>query len=235
MAAVIGGVRSQSDGPGRQRPDLQSSARHQPVSASVEFPVVRIRMQRFGRTHRPFYRINAVDARVKRDGKVIEALGWYDPIARDPGKQVELKGERIKDWLSRGAQPSETVLDLLGRHELLDGKMKAEWEAQRALGMNRGRCQVAMKAIEAAITELTALAKSGNAEAITPHLNHAKRALNDVKRTISGGDVAQAESLAKAVAAAADQAKSADASAKAAAEAAKAAAEAAKAAEAPSA
>ncbi len=66
--------------------------------------MVRIRMKRMGRTHRPFYRINAVEKREKRDGKVLENLGWYDPVATEDGKKVHLKEERIKHWLGAGAQ-----------------------------------------------------------------------------------------------------------------------------------
>ena len=69
-----------------------------------------------GRTHRSFFRLNAIDGRAPRDGKVIEQLGWYDPCNKDPEKQVELNLDRIKYWLSVGAQPSDTVGDLLKRH-----------------------------------------------------------------------------------------------------------------------
>ncbi len=89
--------------------------------------MVRLRLKRMGRTHRPFYRLNAVDKRTQRDGKIIENLGWYDPVAKDASKQVELKVDRIKHWLSVGAQPSETVADLLAKHDIIDPeKRKAE-------------------------------------------------------------------------------------------------------------
>jgi len=107
--------------------------------------MVRIRMKRMGRRHRPFYRINAVDQRAKRDGRNIENLGWYDPIAKDEAKQVSLDVERVKHWLSVGAQPSETVRDILAKHDLADAeqiaaerqkrygkKMEAEAEARKA-------------------------------------------------------------------------------------------------------
>ncbi len=77
---------------------------------------VRIRLKRFGRRHRSFYRINAVDARRPRDGRVLEELGWYDPEAKTAEQQVSLKRERIEHWLRAGAQPSDTVRDLLTRH-----------------------------------------------------------------------------------------------------------------------
>ena len=76
---------------------------------------VRIRLQRMGRRHRPFYRIGVCDARTPRDGRMIENVGYYDPLAKDEEKQVVLKEERIRHWLSQGAQPSKTVADMLTR------------------------------------------------------------------------------------------------------------------------
>ncbi len=76
---------------------------------------VRLRLKRFGRRHRSFYRVNAMDSRAPRDGRVIEELGWYDPEAKEPDKQLSLNRERIEYWLSVGAQPSETVAQLLKR------------------------------------------------------------------------------------------------------------------------
>jgi small subunit ribosomal protein S16 len=75
-----------------------------------------LRLKRFGRRHRAFFRLNAVDSRRPRDGRVLEELGWYDPVADAPDKQVSLNRERIEYWLSVGAQPSDTVRDLLTRH-----------------------------------------------------------------------------------------------------------------------
>lgn len=93
--------------------------------------MVRLRLKRMGRTHRPFYRLNAVDKRTQRDGKIIENLGWFDPVAKDESKQVELKVDRIKHWLSVGAQPSDTVADLLAKHDIIDPeKRKAERRAR---------------------------------------------------------------------------------------------------------
>lgn len=79
---------------------------------------VKIRMKRFGRTNRPFYRINAVDSRASRDGRVIEELGSYDPHAKDDVK-VQINSERITYWLSVGAQPSDTVRSFLKKAGLI--------------------------------------------------------------------------------------------------------------------
>ena len=88
---------------------------------------VRLRLKRMGRTHRSFFRLNAIDGRNPRDGRVIEPLGWYDPCNKDPEQQVKLDVERIQYWLSVGAQPSDTVSDLLKRHgiEFSRGKDKS--------------------------------------------------------------------------------------------------------------
>jgi small subunit ribosomal protein S16 len=74
---------------------------------------VKIRLKRFGRRHRPAYRVNAIEGRNPRDGRVIEELGCYDPIAKDPEKQFTIKQDRVEYWLSVGAIPSATVKNLL--------------------------------------------------------------------------------------------------------------------------
>jgi len=78
--------------------------------------VVRIRMKSFGRRHRPFFRICAMDTRTPRDGRAIEELGHYDPMVRNVDARTVLNVNRIRYWLSVGAQPSEKVQALLNRH-----------------------------------------------------------------------------------------------------------------------
>jgi small subunit ribosomal protein S16 len=73
--------------------------------------MVVLRLKRMGRAHRPFYRLGAMDKRSPRDGRVIEELGWYDPVGK--GDQINFKTDRVKHWISVGAQPSETVANLL--------------------------------------------------------------------------------------------------------------------------
>ena len=77
--------------------------------------MVKIRLKRFGRKNHAFWRINAVDHRSPRDGKVLEELGFYDPITPDNGKQVVVNKARVDFWLKKGAQPSPTVKQLLAR------------------------------------------------------------------------------------------------------------------------
>jgi small subunit ribosomal protein S16 len=90
--------------------------------------VVRIRMKSMGRLHRPFYRICAMDARTPRDGKSIEELGHYDPLVRNRDARAVLNVNRIRYWLSVGAQPSEKVASLLKRHGVTKPGPGEPWE-----------------------------------------------------------------------------------------------------------
>lgn len=77
--------------------------------------MVRIRMKSFGRRHRPFFRICAMDSRTGRDGRAIEELGHYDPMVRKLEARTVIDVNRTRYWLSVGAQPSEKVQALLNR------------------------------------------------------------------------------------------------------------------------
>ena len=77
---------------------------------------VKLRLKRFGRNHRPFYRLAAMELRNPRDGRVLEELGLYDPANRNSEQQVRLNADRIKYWLGVGARPTDTVRDLLKKH-----------------------------------------------------------------------------------------------------------------------
>ena len=78
--------------------------------------MVRLRMKSMGRRHRPFFRICATDSRTPRDGRSIEELGHYDPMVRNQEARTVLNVDRIRYWLSVGAQPSEKVQVLLNKH-----------------------------------------------------------------------------------------------------------------------
>ncbi|MEA3225875.1 MAG: 30S ribosomal protein S16, partial [Planctomycetota bacterium] len=92
---------------------------------------VKLRMTRMGRRHRPFFRINAVESRTPRDGRVLEKLGHYDPLVKDPAKQIVLNHERAKYWLEQGAIPSDTVAQILLR-EGIKSKHAEQKDARRA-------------------------------------------------------------------------------------------------------
>lgn len=94
---------------------------------------VKLRLRRLGRKNRAFFRLNAIDSRSPRDGRVIEELGHYDPCEKDKAKQFVAVLDRCKYWLDKGAIPSETVSSLLKKsgieHKMLrlpkPGKPKA--------------------------------------------------------------------------------------------------------------
>ena len=73
--------------------------------------MVKIRLARHGAKKRPFYRIVAADSRSPRDGRFLERLGSYDPT-QDPAL-IEIKHDRLAEWLKNGAQPTETVARLI--------------------------------------------------------------------------------------------------------------------------
>lgn len=108
--------------------------------------MVRIRLQRFGRRHRPFYRIAAIDQRSPRDGRFLEHLGWYDPLVADRDRQVRLNTERARYWLGVGAQATDTVRDILARFDLID---RAAWERRRAARRSLSEARRAAEAAEA--------------------------------------------------------------------------------------
>ena len=74
---------------------------------------VKIRLARFGSKKQPFYRIVVTDVRAPRDGRFIEKIGTYDPKQDPPS--INIDREKVEKWLSRGAQPTATVAELLKR------------------------------------------------------------------------------------------------------------------------
>jgi len=100
---------------------------------------VRIRMKKFGRKHRPFFRICVMDARRPRDGRIIEELGTYDPLVPETDARALLNGERIKYWLSVGAQPSEKVRVLIKKYGLGGTHLDAQRTALARLAQRRRR------------------------------------------------------------------------------------------------
>lgn len=73
---------------------------------------VKIRLKRLGRRNRSFFRICVFDGRTRRDGRSIEDLGFYDPLATTLEKTVSLNEDRLKHWVLQGAQASDTVVSL---------------------------------------------------------------------------------------------------------------------------
>jgi len=75
--------------------------------------MVTIRLSRGGAKKQPFYHIVATDSRARRDGRYIERLGFYNPVARSSAEPVRLDLERIDHWVSNGAQMSDRVKNIV--------------------------------------------------------------------------------------------------------------------------
>lgn len=78
---------------------------------------VKIRLARHGAKKRPYYRIVAAPSEAARDGRFLEVLGTYDPLT-EPAT-VAVKGDRVREWLRNGAQPTDTVRSLLRKSGVL--------------------------------------------------------------------------------------------------------------------
>lgn len=98
---------------------------------------VRIRLKKMGRTHRPFFRVCAMDQRSPRDGRVIEELGYYDPMCPETDARVQLKSDRVDHWISVGAQPSEKVAVLIKKYGTDGTHLDAQKEALERLGKRK--------------------------------------------------------------------------------------------------
>lgn len=79
--------------------------------------MVKIRLRRMGAKKAPFYRIVVADSRYPRDGRFIEEIGYYDPT-KEPSV-VKIDAEKAKQWLDNGAQPTDTVREILKKAAVL--------------------------------------------------------------------------------------------------------------------
>lgn len=103
---------------------------------------VRIRLKKMGRKARPFFRVCAVDSRNPRDGKVIEELGFYDPMIADTDARAVLRADRIDYWLGVGAQPSEKAGVLIKKYGTDGTHLEKQKAALEALKGRRRRAPV---------------------------------------------------------------------------------------------
>jgi len=78
---------------------------------------VKIRLRRIGAKKAPFYRIVVADSRYPRDGRFIEEIGYYNPLT-DPA-ELRIDADKAKKWLENGAQPTDTVRDLLKKQNII--------------------------------------------------------------------------------------------------------------------
>src|SRR5438105_8496734 len=116
---------------------------------------VKLRLKRMGRSNRAFFRLNAIDSRAPRDGRVIEELGHYDPREKDQAKQFVANLDRCKQWLDKGAIPSETVSSLLKKSGVEHKQLKLPKPGKP-------------KAVPVAAAESPAKPQAAAAEAPTP-------------------------------------------------------------------
>ena len=95
-----------------------------PFSNIIQQNMVVIRLSRAGAKKRPFYHICVSDRRNKRDGRFIERIGFYNPIAKDSEEKIRFDQERYDHWTSVGAIPSDTVLMLMKRSKMTEEEIQ---------------------------------------------------------------------------------------------------------------
>jgi small subunit ribosomal protein S16 len=133
--------------------------------------MVVIRLSRKGTKKRPFYEIMVADRRRSRDGRIVESIGYFNPIASGKESVLEMKIERVDYWLSKGAKPSERVLSLIKifrKGETALAKLKEKPVAKKSAKKKRAeQAQAATAATteKPAETEVKAEAPSKPAEA----------------------------------------------------------------------
>ncbi len=103
---------------------------------------VKIRMTRMGRRHRPFFRINAVESKTPRDGRILEKLGHYDPLEKNDDKQIVINKERIEFWIGKGAVASDTCAQIFKKYDIVcpqyEAKLKRRQHA-KAIARKQGK------------------------------------------------------------------------------------------------
>lgn len=125
---------------------------------------VKIRLKKLGRTHRPYFRMCAVDARAPRDGRVIEELGHYDPMLPETDARAILKKDRIDYWVGVGAQPTDKAAVLIKKYGTNGTHLKAQEEALERLGKVKQYVPVDVPAPVAKATEPGAESQEATAE-----------------------------------------------------------------------
>ena len=118
-----------------------------------------IRLARSGAKKRPFYHISVADSRMPRDGRFVERVGYYNPIASGQEIRLEVNVERIDYWISQGAQPSERVLNLLKQNTETPEQTEKRLAAKEAKRIKKLALKVAAKEAEAAPAEEAPAAK----------------------------------------------------------------------------
>lgn len=134
---------------------------------------LKIRLQRHGTSHRPFYRMVVTEANARRDGRFVELLGTYEPQASRPENELNLKIDRIDYWKSVGAKTTDTAESLLRRaRREIDGvipkakskkeKKKVEEAVEEAVAVEEAEEPIAET--EESTTEVCSIAETDSTE-----------------------------------------------------------------------
>ena len=115
-----------------------------------------IRLARAGAKKRPFYHVSVADSRMPRDGRFVERVGYYNPIASGQEVKLELDIERIDYWVSKGAQPSDRVLNLLKQNKETPEQTAKRLAAKEALRQKKLAKRLADKDPVEEVTEAPA-------------------------------------------------------------------------------
>ena len=163
--------------------------------------MVVIRLARTGAKKSPFYHVIATDRRNSRDGRYIERLGYFNPMARGQEKVLELCLERVDYWLAQGAQPSERVHNLV--KSLKKGEVPSsapsqseirKAQAEKAAISAKSRLEEELKAAaEAKATEEKAAKEAEKAQAAEAKTNEAIAEVEDTPKQAEGTKESEAD------------------------------------------
>lgn len=156
---------------------------------------VAIRLTRVGATKRPAYRVIAIDKRRARDGRALEILGYYDPLT-EPAT-VQLETDKIRAWIGKGAQPSETVVKLMAQAERAAAAGPSTEKPKRATRPSKPKASSKAAAKAAAKAEAPA-AEAPAAEAPAAETSDAAATEATEPSTAETGAHAAAEDTAEA-------------------------------------
>ncbi|MHB8508736.1 MAG: 30S ribosomal protein S16 [Candidatus Dormibacteria bacterium] len=155
---------------------------------------VKIRLRRMGAKKRPFYRLVVADARSPRDGRFIESVGTYDPIANPA--VVRIDAERVKDWISKGARPTDVARQLLVAEGVIERSGPSYSAADRATKLSKkAQAKVAATA-EAAATAKAEAAAAKAAPVAEPVAEPAAEPAAEPSAEVAAPEVADAEPVA---------------------------------------
>lgn len=121
--------------------------------------MVKIRLKRMGTTKRPVYRLVVADSRSPRDGRFIEAIGFYDPLPNPA--VVRIDEEKVRVWMKRGARPSDSARSLLVQQGILAGTQRRTAPAKAAAATAEEPAAPAAETAAAAADEPAADAAAG--------------------------------------------------------------------------